>query len=169
MTDKELDTPFSDYIMKVVHRKLLIAVIGGGSVNEEIYALAEEVGREIAMRQGIVVCGGLYGVMEACCKGAKSAGGMTIGILPGADIDGANSYVDIPVATGQGMARNAVIAHTGRAAIAVDGKYGTLSEIGYFLQLGKPVIGLRTWDVAKDIIPADTPVQAVETAFSRIL
>ncbi|MCP4724035.1 MAG: TIGR00725 family protein [bacterium] len=151
--------------MKVVTRKPLIAVIGAGSCDEGIYALAEEVGKEIAIREGIVVCGGLYGVMEACCKGAKEANGLTIGILPGNGIDEANQYVDIPIATGQGIGRNSIIAHTGRAAIAVNGKYGTLSEIGYFLQLGKPVIGLDTWEVSDDITRAGNPIEAVETAF----
>ena len=160
---------FSDYIYKIAHRKPLVAVIGAGSCNQEIFDLAEEVGKEIAVRQGIVVCGGLFGVMEACCKGAKSAGGLTIGVLPGGGIDEANEYVDFPIATGQGIARNSIIAHTGRVAIAVDGKYGTLSEIGFFLQLGKPVIGLKTWDIADDIVHADTAVKAVETAFQFLV
>ena len=168
---KETEKPFSfsDYINKIVHRKPLVAVIGAGSCNQEIYDLAEEVGKEIAVRQGIVVCGGLFGVMEACCKGAKTAGGLTIGILPGRGIDEANDYIDIPIATGQGIARNSIIAHTGRVAIAVDGKYGTLSEIGFFLQLGKPVIGLKTWDITEDIIVAETPVIAVDKAFKFLV
>ncbi len=161
----ENNTPFSDYIMNVVQRKPLIAVIGGGSCDERIYALAEDVGKEIAIRGGIVVCGGLYGVMEAACKGAKEANGLTIGILPGRGIDEANKYVDFPIATGQGITRNAIIAHTGRAAIAIDGKYGTLSEIGYFLQLEKPVISLESWNISDDIITAANPVDAVVKAF----
>jgi len=168
MDDPKNHLPFTDYIMKVAHRKPLVAVIGGGSCNDEIYALAEEVGREIAIRQGIVVCGGLYGVMEACCKGAKSAGGVTIGILPGIGIDESNDYVDIPIATGLGMARNAIIARTGRVAVAVDGKYGTLSEIGFFLQLEKPVVGLRTWDIP-NVIMVDKPGAAVSEAFKFLV
>jgi len=159
---------FSDYVKRIVHRKPIIAVIGAGSCNEEIYKLAEEVGREIAIRGGIVVCGGLFGVMEACCRGAKSSGGLTIGVLPGISIDDANDYVDIPIATGMGIARNAIIAQTGRVAIAVAGEYGTLSEIGIFLKLGKPVVGLRTWNFTKDIILAETAIQAVDEAFKMI-
>lgn len=154
--------------MKIASRKPIIAVIGGGMVDDGIYDLAYETGREIAIREGILICGGLGGVMEGCCKGAKSADGITIGILPGESLDNANRYVDIPVATGMGMARNAIIAHTGRVAIAVDGKYGTLSEIGFFSQLNKPVVGLQTWDI-QGITVAQTPLEAVETAFSHLI
>jgi len=168
MSEKARRQSFSEYILRVARRKPLVAVIGAGSCSEEIYSLAEETGREIAIREGIVVCGGLLGVMEACCKGAQSAGGVTIGILPGKSIDDANRYVDIPIATGQGIARNAVIAHTARVAIAVSGRYGTLSEIGYFLQLEKPVIGLQTWDIPK-IIAFDKPGAAVDKAFEFLV
>ena len=167
MAERETKS-FSEQIYKIAHRKPLIAVIGAGSCDRKIYELAESVGKEIAIREGIVVCGGLFGVMEACCKGARSAGGLTIGILPGISIDEANDFVDFPIATGQGISRNAIIAHTGRAAIAVDGKYGTLSEIGFFMQLEKPVIGLETWDVSDDIVRAATPAQAVDQAFKYI-
>lgn len=159
---------FADYVIKTAHKRLLIAVIGGGECSEEVYAAAEETGKEIAVRGGIIVCGGLYGVMEACCKGAKSVAGVTIGILPGTDIGSANDYVDIPVATGQGISRNAIIAHTGRAAIAIDGKYGTLSEIGFFLQLNKPVVGLGSWDI-QGVMSVEKPVQAVEKIFKLLL
>lgn len=169
MESKDTKLSFADRIYKIAHRKPLVAVIGAGSCDQRIYDLAEEVGREIAIREGIVVCGGLFGVMEASCKGAKSAGGLTIGILPGISIDESNDYVDFPIATGLGIARNAIIAHTGRAAIAVDGKYGTLSEIGHFLQLGKPVIGLETWEFTDDIIRAETPVDAVVKAFGFLV
>jgi len=160
---------FSNYIKKVAFRAPMIAVIGSGSCQDDIYKLSEEVGKEIAVRGGIVVCGGLFGVMEGCCKGAKSAGGFTIGILPGISIDDANDYVDIPIATGMNIARNAVIAQTARVAIAISGEYGTLSEISMFFKLGKPVIGLKTWDFVKDIIPAETPIAAVDEAFKQIL
>ncbi len=167
--DSDSSQPFSEYITRLAHRKLIIAVIGAGSCNRDIYRLAEDVGRGIAIREGIVICGGLFGVMEVCCKGAKSAGGLTIGILPGVGIDEANDYVDIPIATGEGIARNAIIAHTGRAVIAVDGKYGTLSEIGFFLQLGKPVIGLHTWEISEDIIAAASAVDAVNKAIQHLV
>ncbi|MFC1561385.1 TIGR00725 family protein [candidate division KSB1 bacterium] len=168
MSEKDREFSFSDYVLRIAGRKPLIAVIGAGSCGEDISTLAEQVGKEIAVREGIVVCGGLYGVMEAACRGAKKAGGVTIGVLPGRSIDEANDYIDIPIATGLGIARNALIAHTGRVAVAVDGKYGTLSEIGYFLQLEKPVIGLKTWDIP-DIHICSTAVEAAEKAFSFLV
>ena len=108
--------------------------------------------------------------MEAVCKGAKSAGGSTIGILPGNDPNEANRWVDIPVCTGLGYARNVIVVKTGRAVIAVDGAYGTLSEIGHALGDGIPVIGLGTWTLSRNgvvdqgIEPADGPTDAVEKA-----
>ncbi len=159
---------FSEKILEIASRKQIIAVIGGGVCSDEIGELAEEVGKQIAIREGLLVCGGLFGVMEACCRGAKAAGGVTIGILPGSSIDDANDFVDIPIPTGMGIARNSIIAHTGRAAVAVDGKFGTLSEIGYFLQLDKPVIGIRTWDIP-GIISVEKPKTAVEKVFSILL
>ena len=110
--------------------------------------------------------------MEAACKGAKSAGGVTIGVLPGNDPRSANRWVDYPVMTGMGYARNVVVVKTGRAAIAVDGAYGTLSEIGHALSDGTPVIGLETWDLTSgdgyplEITRADSPVDAVEKAIA---
>jgi len=130
----------------------IIAVIGAGSCDQHIYRLAETAGRELAGRGYTVICGGLGGVMEAVCKGARSAGGTTIGILPGETIESANSYVDIPVATGMGIGRNIIIIRSAAAVLAIDGAYGTLSEIAFALQLNKPVVGLETWDVSADII-----------------
>jgi uncharacterized protein (TIGR00725 family) len=124
---------------------VFIGVIGGSEVNSAIYALAEEVGREIARRGAVLVCGGLGGVMEAACKGAGDAGGLTIGILPGDSRNAANPYVSIPIVTGVGYARNVAVVRTSHAVIAIDGSYGTLTEIGYALQAGIPVIGLGTW------------------------
>jgi uncharacterized protein (TIGR00725 family) len=151
-------------------RPLIIAVIGGGEVPPAIADIAEEVGREIARQGATLVCGGLGGVMEAACRGANSEGGLTIGILPGENPNTANPYVKIPIATGIGYARNAAVVKTARAVIAIDGSYGTLTEIGYALQSGIPVIGLGTWSIAsngeedKHIIRADNPREAVEKA-----
>ena len=117
-----------------------------------------------------MACGGLGGVMEAVCKGAREAGGTTIGILPGTDATVANRWVEIPICTGIGYARNSIVVLTGRAAIAVDGAYGTLSEIGHALASDIPVIGLDTWGLSIDgraddkIIMARDPVDAVEKA-----
>jgi hypothetical protein len=151
---------------------MFISVIGAAACDEKTYALAEEVGRELAQRGATVVCGGLGGVMEAACKGAQSAGGRTIGILPGASHREANPYVDIPIVTGIGEARNAIVVRSGRAVIAIGGEYGTLSEIAFALKFGIPVIGLGTWQLARgdkslDIIEAKDARDAVELALRK--
>ena len=153
-------------------RDTIISVIGAGNnASREAVDTAEAVGRELAKRGAVVVCGGLNGVMEAVCRGAKSEGGVTIGVLPGDDPDSANSYVDYPVPTGMGHARNAIVVKAGLAVIAVDGAYGTLSEIGHALAEGKTVIGLKTWRISQEedeehaaIVRAETPQEAVELA-----
>lgn len=147
-------------------RKKIIGLIGGSVCTPEIEEAAEKVGRGIAERDGILICGGLGGVMEAGCRGAKEAGGMTIGILPGTNQKDANKYVDIPIPTGIGYARNIIIVNTSDSVIAVNGKFGTLSEIAFCLQLGVPVIGLFSWEIDPSIIIANTPEQAVDIAFS---
>lgn len=155
-------------------KKLIISVIGGSQVTPEAEVAAERVGKELAQRGVMVVCGGLTGVMEAVCKGAKSAGGTTIGILPDRGPDRANQWVDIPICTDMGYARNVIVVYTGRAVIAVDGAYGTMSEIGHALGVGIPVIGLDTWTFSRDgqvdsrIILADDPVDAVEKALEAV-
>lgn len=151
---------------------LIVAVIGAGDPPPHAIALAENVGRELAKRGVMVVCGGLRGVMEAVCRGAKSAGGTTIGILPGNEPLAANDYIDIPIMTGMGYARNVIVVKTGRVAIAIDGAYGTLSEIGHALGDGIPVIGLQTWqlpprtDLPLQIIHTSSPEEAVEKAIA---
>jgi uncharacterized protein (TIGR00725 family) len=147
-----------------------IAVIGGGQCTKKEARLAEEVGRELARRGAVLVCGGMGGVMEAACRGAGAEGGTTIGILPGEDSHSANPHVQIPIATGLGYARNIAVVRSARAVIAVGGSYGTLSEIGYALQGGTPVIGLDTWSLSRNgkeenpIIPAQSPAEAVDKA-----
>jgi hypothetical protein len=140
-----------------------IGVIGAGECDAELGKLAETVGRGIAEAGAILVCGGMGGVMEAACRGAKAKGGMTIGILPGPDRSEANAYVDIAVATGINEARNLAIIRTADALIAVGGSYGTLSEIGFALKAGKRVVGLKTWDI-KGIVLARTAEDAVRLA-----
>jgi len=131
---------------------------------------AEAVGRALAGRGAALVCGGMGGVMEAACRGAKSAGGLTIGVLPGTDRSEANPYVDVPIVTGLRCARNVIIARTAQAVIAVAGSYGTLSEIAFALNFGKPVVGLSTWEAQREgrppapIVRASTPEEAVERA-----
>lgn len=126
---------------------MIIAVIGQNECGAELTALAEEVGTEIARRRHTLVCGGMGGVMEAACRGAKSQGGTTIGILPGKDARDGNSYVDIPILTAMSHARNAILVRTAQAVIAVGGRYGTLSEIGLALAIDRPVFGLKTWEI----------------------
>jgi uncharacterized protein (TIGR00725 family) len=155
-------------------KHLFIGVIGGGDISPQVAGLAEEVGREIARRGAILVCGGMGGVMEAACRGAVTEGGLTVGILPGDKREAANPYVTIPVVTGIGYARNVAVVKSSQAVIAIDGSYGTLTEIAYALQSGIPVVGLGTWSISingktdDNIIMADSPEEAVEKAISEI-
>jgi uncharacterized protein (TIGR00725 family) len=152
---------------------MFVAVIGSASCDGVVAALAEAVGSEIARRGAVLVCGGRGGVMEAACRGAKAQGGLTVGILPGTDRSEANPYVDVPVITGLGEARNAIIVRTADAVVAVSGGYGTLSEIGLALKMGRPVVGLDTWELgrggrsAAGVVRAGTPAQAVDLALAR--
>jgi len=143
-----------------------IGVIGSGECSSKIEKLAEEVGREIARRGMTLVCGGLGGVMEAAARGAKQTGGLTVGILPGFHAEDANPYIDVVVVTGMSYARNIIVVRSSDALIAIEGKYGTLSEIAFALQLHKPIVGLNTWKVSKEIISLSSPVEAVEKAIS---
>ena len=128
---------------------MLISVIGESKATDQNYSIAEKVGILIARSGSTLVCGGLDGVMEAACKGAKSAGGSTIGILPGLSKNEANQWIDIPICTGLGDARNIVVVRTGSAVIAIGGAYGTLSEIGHALSDGKPIFALNSWEITK--------------------
>ncbi len=110
--------------------------------------MAETVGRVLALGGATLVCGGRGGVMEAACRGARSAGGLTVGILPGDDASAANPFVDVVIATGLGEARNAIVARAARAVVAIGGRYGTLSEIAFALKRGLPVVGINTWELA---------------------
>jgi len=134
---------------------MIVGVIGGSSCNEITKRLAYKLGKMIALKKWMLVCGGMGGVMEYACKGAKENGGVTIGILPGKNKDFSNPYVTIPVITAMSHARNAIITRTADIVIAVDGKYGTLSEIGLALACGKNVIGINTWAI-EGVIKART-------------
>jgi len=146
--------------------KIIIGVIGTSQATNEELKIAEEVGKEIAKNNGILVCGGEGGVMEAACKGAKSANGLTIGVIPGFSARDANPYVDVPVITGMSHARNIIVVRTSNAIIAIGGSYGTLSEIAFALRLGVPIIGLNTWEVSSEIKSASTPKEAVKMAYN---
>ena len=145
-----------------------IGVIGDAVCSEKVMNLAEEVGREIAKRKGVLICGGLTGVMEGAARGAKKEGGLTIGIIPSESADDANPFIDIPIVTGLRDARNIIVVRSSEAIIAIHGKYGTLSEIAFALKFKVPVIGLHTWDISQDIIIASNAVDAVEKAFDLI-
>jgi len=151
-----------------------VAVVGAGEPDERMAALAEDVGRALGERGAVLVCGGLGGVMEAACKGAKSAGGTTVGLLPGADRRHANDYLDLAIPTGMGEMRNALIVRAADVVIAVAGEFGTLSEIAFALRIATPVVGLETWELHKKGEPvhafatAETPDAAVELAFRLV-
>ena len=157
----------------MAQRPIYISVIGAGNgAPESALRQAEEVGRRLAARGAVVVCGGLNGVMEAVSRGAKQAGGRTIGILPVDDHESANEWIDTPIPTGLGYARNTVDVKTGDAVIAIAGAFGTLSEIGHAIADNKTVVGLSTWELSRDgtadgkIVRADSPVSAVRLAIA---
>ncbi len=145
-------------------KDLYIGVIGAGQCNHEIEILAEQVGRAIAEEGAVLVCGGLGGVMKAAAKGAKAAGGRTLGILPGDDKNKANEYMDIAVATGIGEARNIVIIKTADAVVALPGRYGTLSEMAFCMKIGRPLVSLSDWDISDEIERFTDPAKAVQRA-----
>jgi len=153
---------------------VFVSVIGGSQCSRREAELAEEVGAELARRGVTLVCGGLTGVMAAACKGARSAGGTTVGILPGSRRKDANPYVDIPIVTTIGEARNVIVVCSGQAVIAICGEYGTLSEIAYALRYKIPVVGLNTWSLSKrgqldsPIIIAQSAKDAVDKALAAI-
>ncbi len=147
-----------------------MAVVGPGEASGDELATAEEVGRSLGEHGAVLVCGGLGGVMEAACRGAKSSGGTTVGILPGLDRADANPYVDVALPTGLGEARNALVVRAADVLIAIAGGYGTLSEIALALKRGTPVVGMGTWELARGGVPerplveARGPREAVERA-----
>jgi hypothetical protein len=124
-----------------------VAVVGPGDASPEELRTAEEVGAGLAAAGAVVVTGGLGGVMEAACRGARSRRGRTIGILPGEDREAANGWVEIAIATGLGELRNGLVVRAADALVAIGGGHGTLSEIALALKLGRPVVGLGTWEV----------------------
>lgn len=155
-------------------------VVGTSRPTDQLAAQATDVGREIATRGGTLLCGGLGGVMEAAARGAKSAGGITVGILPGIRAD-ANDYVDVALGTGLGEMRNLVLVRSCDVLIAIGGGYGTLSEIAFALRVGTPVVGLDTWRLTPpqgssleavpgdmNIVVADSPVAAVAAAWELV-
>lgn len=153
--------------MKDIRQRIRIAVIGGSRPGRAALESALEVGRLVARAGAVLVCGGLGGVMEAACRGAREEGGLAVGILPGGSPRDANPWVDVAIATGLGYTRNALVVMNADAVIAVDGEYGTLSEIAYGKIHGKKVVGLATWDV-KGVETAATPEEAVRMALEGL-
>lgn len=158
----------------------MISVIGGEACGPEALITAEAVGREIARRGATLICGGRGGVMEAACRGAREEGGHTIGIMPGRGYEDSppNAYVEFPLFTGIGYARNSMVVLSGEAVIAIDGSYGTLSEISYALIHDTPVVGIDTWDfnyrgftahekIARVSDPAEAVAIAIKLAEER--
>ncbi len=147
-----------------------VAVCGAGEASEEEARHAEEVGRLLAQRDAIVVCGGLTGVMDAAAGGAARAGGIVVGLLPGSDREGASDHLTVALPLGMGEARNAYVVRCADAIIAVGGEWGTLSEVALGMKMGKRVVGLDTWDLDSDArvltppLRASTPEEAVALA-----
>lgn len=152
-------------------RRLQIAVIGSAECGKETASLAYEVGRLIAERGAVLVCGGLGGVMLHAACGAKEAGGTTVGILPGESKEDANPYIDIKIPTAFGEGRNVLVVRSADVVIAIEGGMGTLSEIALALRMKIPVVGLNTWSLKREgeewgVVNASSPAEAVQKAFS---
>ncbi|MFQ6678585.1 MAG: TIGR00725 family protein [Fidelibacterota bacterium] len=141
--------------------KTRVSVFGGRDITDEIYNDAYELGKLLAKEGYLVYCGGGNGVMEAVAKGTREAGGTCVGILKGSTLDEMNDYITIPVSTNMGITRNALLAYNCDAAVAISGKYGTLSEIAYAKQLGKPIIGLHSWDI-DGLKNVETPYEVIQ-------
>jgi uncharacterized protein (TIGR00725 family) len=142
-----------------------VSVVGSGTASGDLYEKAREVGRLVAERGGTLICGGRSGVMEAAARGTTEAGGVAIGILPDEDRRQANEVLSFSIPTGTGHARNLAVVCSGDVVIAVGGEYGTLSEIGLALKVGRPVVALESWDLGEHVGVASSPEEAVEAAF----
>ena len=142
-------------------------MVGASECSPPVAELAAAVGRAVAAAGAVLVCGGLGGVMQAAARGAREAGGLTVGILPGPNHQDANPFVDITIVTDLGHARNAVVVRSSHAVIALAGEYGTLSEVALGLKMGIPVVGLQAWTDLEGVIPATAPEEAVTQALER--
>ena len=151
-----------------MERRMHIGVIGAGLCSKREYELAYDVGIEIAKKNWILFCGGLGGIMEGAAKGCYDSGGLTVGLLPGLEKDAANPYIQVPVPTGLDEGRNLLIIRASDVLISIAGGYGTLSEIGFALKTGKPVIGIGTWKDIEGIHYVSDHREAIQTA-SRLL
>lgn len=145
-------------------RKPVIAVIGAGKCSKKMSDIAAEVGRYIAEQGGVLVCGGLGGTMEGAARGAKEAGGTTIGIIPTDNKRDANDYIDYVIVTGLGHARNLLVVNTADAIVALPGRYGTLSEMAFALNAGKPIVSVSAWNLGDQIRQVEDPIEAAKIA-----
>jgi hypothetical protein len=145
-----------------------IGVIGAGSCDDATARKAETVGRLLARRGAVLVCGGMGGVMEAAARGAREEGGITVGVLPVADPEGGNPHLSVRIATGFGHGRNLLIPQSCRGVIAIAGGYGTLSEIALARKIGIPIVGISTWSLDGSFPVVEGPEEAVELLFRRI-
>lgn len=153
-------------IPRTGRRGPLVAVCGAGACDREEAALARETGRLLAERGAVLLCGGLGGVMAEAARGAGEVGGLTVGFLPGDRAGEANPFIDLPLATGLGHARNAVLVRAAEAVIALPGGPGTLSEVALGLKMGRPVVGLKAWREVPGVTYALSPAEAVERALA---
>jgi len=145
-------------------RKPVIAVIGAGKCSKKLRDMAADVGRYIAENGGVVVCGGLGGIMEGAARGAKEAGGTTIGIIPSDNKEDANEFIDFVIATGIGQARNILVVNSADAIVALPGKYGTLTEMAFALNAGKPIVSVSAWNLGDEIRQEEDPIEAAKLA-----
>ena len=152
----------------MMHTKIHIGVIGAGECSPEIYHQSNEVGQLIGKNDWILFCGGLGGVMEGAAKGCYQSDGMTVGILPGKKKNSANPFIRLAIATGLGEGRNLLVVRASDVVVAIGGGYGTLSEIGLALKIGKPVFGLKTWPRIDGLCYVETPEQAIAKVLEYI-
>jgi uncharacterized protein (TIGR00725 family) len=158
-------------VSRSINAQPYIAVVGAADATAEELRHASEVGRLLAESGAVMVCGGLGGVMDEAARACAAAGGISVGIVPGDERFSASQHLTVGIATGLGEARNAIVVRSADAVIAVGGEYGTLSEIAFALKMGKPVIGIVTWELSREGLPdpivrADTPSEAVAQALA---
>ena len=145
-------------------RKPVIAVIGAGKCSRKLRDMAADIGRYVAENGGVVLCGGLGGIMEGAARGAKEAGGTTIGIIPSENKADANQFIDYVIPTGFGQARNVLVVRAADAIVALPGKFGTLSEMAFALVSGKPIVSVQAWKLGEEILQVEDPIEAAKIA-----
>ena len=145
-------------------RKPVIAVIGAGKCSRKLRDMAADIGRYVAENGGVVLCGGLGGIMEGAARGAKEAGGTTIGIIPSENKADANQFIDYVIPTGFGQARNVLVVRAADAIVALPGKFGTLSEMAFALVSGKPIVSVQAWKLGEEILQVEDRIEAATIA-----